>query len=429
MKVAIVGYGVEGESAYKYWDAKGADITIFDESDNPKLSVPDGVTLIAGKGALSQLHGYDIIMRVPALRPSKIKTDGQITSATREFFKVCPAPIIGVTGTKGKGTTSTLIYDLLQKAGIKTHLAGNIGMPMLDLLPDIKSDHVVVLELSSFQLWDLNISPHIAVVLMIEPEHLDVHKDFEEYMTAKANIAKWQKPDDVVIYNPKNDVSERIANMSAGKKIAYGSMQAAHVKGDDIFVGQTFICKLGDVKVPGKHNIENICAALTASWQIVQNATALKQAIQDFTGLPHRIELVREVGGVKYYDDSFSSAPGAAVVAAQAFSEPKVMVLGGFDRNLSLDGMAQRVLKSGLKKALLIGHTSAKLQKIFADQGATNKIEVLGDKVTMAQIVKKCSESAQPGDVVILSPGAPSFDMFKDFTDRGEQFKREVELL
>ena len=423
-KVAIVGYGAEGRSAYRYFAARGADITIFHKAR--PADMPEDVKVVEESHA-HDLTGYDIVVRSPAVRPESLETDGRITTVTKEFFSVFTSQrIIGVTGSKGKGTISALIYEMLKAAGKRVHLAGNIGAPVLELLPDIKDGDYVVLELSSFQLWDLEMSPHISVVGMITPDHLDVHKGFDEYISAKANITRWQKPDDIVIYHPTNVHSKWIADQSpATTKLQYASPEAAHIEDGHIVIAHQQICNVGDVQIPGQHNLENICAALTAAWQITKDTQALAHAIREYRGLEHRIEFVRNVDGVDYYDDSFAASTSAAVVAAQALKAPKVMILGGFDRGIDLEEMVGELGQTTIRKVLLIGQTAPRLAALFEAAGNGALVEQLGS-LSMNDIVARAHKVAQKGDVVVLSPGSASFDMFRDYKDRGNQFKEAV---
>lgn len=426
-KVAIIGLGVEGRSAYRYFAAQGAEITVF-HKERP-ADLPADVKVVEEAHA-TELFGYDVVVRSPAVPPSSIHTDGRVTTVTKEFFSVFdPTRIIGVTGSKGKGTMSALIAGMLEAAGKRVHLAGNIGVPTLDLLPDIRDGDYVVLEMSSFQLWDMETSPHIAVIGMITPDHLDVHKDFDEYISAKANIARYQKPEDIIIYHPTNVHSKWIADQSpAATKLRYDTPEAAHIEHDSIVIAEQKICKVSDVQIPGQHNLENICAALTAAWQVTQDAEALGRAIREYKGLEHRIEFVRNVEGVDFYDDSFAASTSAAVVAAQAFAAPKVMILGGYDRGIDLEPMVKELITTNIRKVLLIGQTAPRLAELFEAAGKRELTEQLGTS-GMADIVKRAQEIAQKGDVVVLSPGSASFDMFKDYKDRGDQFKEAVRAL
>jgi UDP-N-acetylmuramoylalanine--D-glutamate ligase len=427
-KVAIAGFGSEGLSAYNYFAKTGADITIFDQKAQPNQPVPSGAKFVHGPDYLDNLNDFDIVVRFPGLRPDAIKTNARITSVIKEFFNVCPAPIIGVTASKGKGTISSLTAAMLQACGIKTQLGGNIGVPALELLPQVQKDSVVVLELSSFQLWDLTKSPHVAIVGMIEPDHLDVHKDFDEYVAAKTNIAQWQQDGDVMVYHPTNEFSARIANMSKGTKIRYASPEGAHIQNGHIVIDGQTICGVNDVQIPGQHNLDNICAAITAVWQLTQDREGIARATREFKGLEHRLEFVRELDGVKYYDDTFATAPTSAAVAAQAFGQAKIMILGGHDKRVDLQPMAEMIAKTDIKKLLLIGQTGPMLAKHFKALGLGEKIEELGSP-SMTSIVARAHEIAKPGDVVLLSPGCASFDMFKNYKDRGDQFQQAVNAL
>jgi UDP-N-acetylmuramoylalanine--D-glutamate ligase len=441
MKIAIAGYGIEGQANYRYFAGQGHEVAIADERRDLN-DLPVGVPTILGEGVFGQLSGFDMVIRTASLSPRKIVTDGKIWSATNEFFARCPAPIIGVTGTKGKGTTCSMITSLLRAAGKTVHLVGNIGVPALDVLPDIKADDIVVFEMSSFQLWDLEKSPHVSVVLMIEPDHLNVHDDFADYVSAKANIRRNQTLDDFCIYHPTNPVSRSIAlglppnssyeeanwQATAGR-YAVPEDNQVYVKSNTFFVQEQPICAVSALQLPGLHNQENACAALSVALKFTHDYAALERGLREFEGLPHRLELVREFEGVKYYNDSFSSAPGATVAAIKSFSEPEILILGGIDKGADFKDLADTIrAQSNVKQIFIIGEIRHKLADYLASSGVVQSIDVL-DVKTMPEIVDAARSRTDSGDVVILSPGCASFDMFKNFYDRGDQFRAVVEAL
>jgi len=433
MKIAIAGYGVEGEANYNYWLSQpGNELTIVDESDTPKYPLPAGAKTILGTGAFEKLNGFDMVVRTAGLAPRKITTDGKIWSATNEFFAKSPAPIIGVTGTKGKGTTSSMIKSILEAAGKTTWLVGNIGTAALEALDQIKAEDVVVYEMSSFQLWDIERSPHVAVVLPIEPDHLNVHDDMEDYVNAKGGIRRYQTEGDVCIYHPGNDYARLIAfSNTVAPMIRYGiSLDGGVYERDGDFYNQEhIICSADVMQVPGQHNIENACAAMTAAQQLGIGDDAIAEGMRNFKGLPHRIEFVRELDGVEYYNDSFSSAPSASVAAINSFTQPEIIVLGGVDKGADFGELAATIkAHANVKEIILIGEIRAKLHAILSDAGITAVLTQL-DARTMPEIVTYARAHAQPGDVVILSPACASFDMFKDFYDRGDQFRTIVKGL
>lgn len=413
MKVAIAGYGVEGKASLDYWRQRGHTVVIADERSELG-DVPAGIETILGADAFAQLGDYDLVVRSPSIRPDKLPYGSKVWSATNEFFAKSPAPIIGVTGTKGKGTTSSLIASILRAAGRTVHLVGNIGQPALEALPDIQPGDIVVFELSSFQLWDLQKSPHVAVVLMIEPDHLDVHTDLKEYVTAKATIVKYQTSDDIVVYNSENAVSSRIADMSQAKKIKYPFA-------------------LGDLaeslRIPGAHNLENASAAIAAAREYVTDDKIIRQGLQSFEGLPHRLKFIREIDGVRYYDDNYSSAPGATLAAVKSFDAPEILIAGGYDKGVNLTDLAVRLSRrANLKHVVLIGQTGLRIRG-YLEQNGYNDVTLLEGAPTMREIVDCAREVAEPGDIVVMSPACASFDMFKNFADRGDQFVRAVEVL
>jgi UDP-N-acetylmuramoylalanine--D-glutamate ligase len=362
-----------------------------------------------------------MVVRTAGLAPRKIKTDGKVWSATNEFFAKCPAPIIGITGSKGKGTTSSLTASILRAAGKTVHLVGNIGVPALDVVEGISPDDVVVYEMSSFQLWDLEKSPHVAVILMIEPDHLDVHASFDEYVSAKARIAQFQTSDDYVTYNVNNIHSTDIASRSAGHKIPFPDMRFAHVREGFFWYGGQKLCSVDSLTLPGAHNRDNACAAVTAAWQWVSDGETIAKGLSAFSGLPHRLKFVRDVDGVKYYDDSIATTPGSAIAAMKAFSESKVLIMGGSSKSADFSSVAKVATLQNVKTVIVIGAEALAIEAAFKHENDIPVIN-LGSEVSMTQIVAMAQQHSSTGDVVVLSPACASFGMFKNYSDRGDQF-------
>jgi UDP-N-acetylmuramoylalanine--D-glutamate ligase len=408
MKIAIVGFGIEGKASYDYWNVAGNELTIVDEREILD-DVPEDAATLLGKGVLRQLNDFDLIIRSPSIHPNKLQYGEKVWSATNEFFVKSPAPVIGVTGTKGKGTTCSLIASILQAAGNNVHLIGNIGKPALAELEHIHSTDIVVYELSSFQLWDLKKSPHVAVVLGIEPDHLDVHTDMEEYIAAKANIALYQTQNDVLIFNAHNDIARLIAENSRAQKIAYPFA----------------ISQFADALViPGEHNVENASAAIAAVREYVQDEMVIRNGLSSFTGLPHRLKFVREVSGVKFYDDSIATTPGSAIAAVRSFDQPKVLILGGSDKGASYEEIVD-VCKATNTKVVAIGQTGEAIERLCQEK----EVEYMRETGDMTQIVATAQKMITSRGVVILSPASASFDMFKNYADRGDRFIAAVERL
>lgn len=426
MRIAIAGYGLEGKSNYAYYAALGHAPVIVDERSDVD-DLPNGAEVILGQNAFSRLDGFDLVIRTAGLPPSKIKTDGKIWSATNEFFDKCPAPIIGVTGTKGKGTTSSFIASILKAAGKDVHLVGNIGSPALDELPKITKDSVVVYELSSFQLWDFVGSPDVAVILMIEPDHLNVHADMADYLDAKANLVKNLKAGAKVYYYPYNELSDRVANqLSGGDKtlaIPYAIKRPGSVYLDSgiIKIDDKAVAPVSAIKLPGVHNVENACAAVSAALNFTNDFQAIEKGLSDFKGLDHRLKYVDTIAGVKFYDDSIATTPGSAMAAIKSFKQPKIIILGGVDKGADYSDLIELCAETGTD-VVAIGENRHKIKRlcelkmVFCD-------EVDGD---MRQIVRYSMMFAKRGDVIILSPAAASFDMFESYKDRGDQFVQAV---
>ena len=432
MKIAIVGYGLQGQSAYYYWRSPDNEITVCDRDES--LELPEDVQAQLGVYYLHRLDRFDLIVRSPSVHPKDIVAQNseailnKVTTVTNEFIKVCPSRnIVGITGTKGKGTTSTLIAKMLEAAGMTVHLGGNIGIPPLDLLKnDIEPEDWVVLEIANFQSIDLQVSPHIAVCLMVVPEHLDWHPDTDEYYNAKSQLFRHQSTVDFAIYNANNENSKRIASTGKAWKVPFMEKPGAVVEDGNIVIDDQIVCKASEIKLLGAHNLENACAAVTAVWKITQDIEALRNILTYFAGLEHRLELVRELDGVKYYDDSFGTTPETAIVAIQAFDNPKILILGGSDKGASYYDLAQAVKASNVRKVLLIGEQADRIQDALTEAGF-NDYQRGGDN--MGEIIINAHSLAQNGDVVLLSTGCASFGMFKNYKDRGEQFQAAVKAL
>ena len=432
MRIAIAGFGIEGRSNYAYFRRvfPDAEVVIVDEH-NLLENLPSEVDAILGDDAFSQLNDFDMVVRTAGLPPRKIVTTGKIWSATNEFFARCAEKditIIGVTGTKGKGTTSSLIASILRVAGKTVHLVGNIGVPALEVLSQIKPGDIVVYELSSFQLWDLERSPQIAVVLMIEPDHLDVHADFTEYILAKSRITRFQNASDRVIYHPTNRYSQSIAGSSDGRKQRYGAIEdgGVYVAENTFFVQKNAICGVDTLHLAGVHNWENACAAISAVLAVAPDATngQIATGLSSFKGLSHRLKLIAEVRGVKYYDDSIATTPGSAIAALRAFDAPKIIILGGSDKGASYDEVITVAKETGAR-VIAVGQTGQIIYELCQQQGVT----VEREEGLMHAVVERASRTATPGSVVILSPASASFDQYTSYVDRGNQFIEAVNNL
>lgn len=389
MKIAILGWGVDTQDVEPYLRAQGHEIDI--------LSEPFG-----------DLKKYDMVVRSPGVYRyrKELKDLTNVTSKTKIFFDVCPAKIIGVTGTKGKGTTSTLIYEILKKAGKKVFLGGNMGKGIFGNLEKMDSESWVVLELSSFQLIDLHKSPHIAVVLMTTSEHLDWHSSPEEYVRAKFSICNFQFSNDFAIYNKDYPNSVKIGMQGQGKKIA--------ISGKDW---------TGPLRLRGDHNRENMAAAAAVAKILDIRNEIIEEIAREFKGLEHRLEEVATINGVTYFEDSFSTTPETTIAAIKSFTEPLILIAGGSEKGSDFTELGKVVGESkNVKAVILIGLMADRIDKAITNRD----LKIIRNLSNMESIVKTASEIAQSGDVVLLSPAAASFDMFKNYKERGEQFKKEV---
>jgi UDP-N-acetylmuramoylalanine--D-glutamate ligase len=434
MNIAILGFDVEGRASFEYFRSLGYEITIHDR--NSSLVVPEGIKSVLGDNYLDNLDQYELLVRTPGLHPRQIleknpSVKDKITTHANEFFRVCPTKnIIGVTGTKGKGTTSTLTMSLIEATGKKVRLGGNLGVPPLTFLSELDESSWVVLELSNFQLIDLKYSPHIAVCLGVVEEHLDWHGSMDEYVRAKSSLFAQQTGKDIAIYYSENEVSKRIASSGKGSLLPFFSDPGAFVHNDSIVIGDKELCKTSELILPGKHNWQNVCAAVTAVWQVSKDVEIIHSVLKSFPSLEHRIEFVREKDGISYYNDSYASGLQATEAAIEAIDAKKVMILGGYDRMLNINDFGPYCFDHSeeFRSLLLIGASAKRLASVLDDGGVTNY--VMRDELnTMDEVVKTATSLAKPGDAVVLSPGFASFDMFKNFSERGKKFKEAVEAL
>lgn len=444
MKIGLIGFGLEAKSAYDYF--KGIDqnntFEIYDENPKSKIELPNGVKFFGDFHDFSKIQA-DLIVRTPAVNPRRLPKNAKITSVTNLFFEKCPAPIIGVTGSKGKGTVSSFIAEILRAAGLRVHLVGNIGLPALNELSKIQKDDAVIYELSSFQLWDAQKSPHIAILNNLEVDHLDVHDGFEDYVAAKMNIAKNQTENDFFIFNAENPIVlknvENLKNQLKAELQPFQDYNLAHIQENHFLWGDEVLFETNILKIPGEHNQKNACAAMIATFDFLREKgfeieeifDFWREGLSKFTGLPHRLKFIREFEGVRFYDDSIATTPGSAIAALNSFEKPKILILGGSNKGADLSELIEKISKMSeqeLRKVILMGAESSKLAQKLIQAGFERFIN-LGQETNMQEVVKTAFENAQSGDLVILSPAHASFDMFKSYVDRGEQFIENVNLL
>ncbi len=451
-KVAIIGAGTEGIETLKYLLKQGAILTVLDQREDihniPELQNKD-IQVSGGKDYLEGLSEFDIIVRSPGVKrtlPQLIEAEKKgvkVTSHTILFFEACPSPIIGVTGTKGKGTTSTLIYEMLKEEGLDAYLGGNIGVPPLQFIDKLKPTSWVVLELSSFQLEDMQVSPHISVMLMIVGEHLgkdvhgtqNYHESMEEYVDAKRNILRWQGPDDFAVINRDYLASHESDIHTEAKIFQVSREREAYTDGCYVKDGAVWlkkhdskreVVKTSDIVLPGRHNLENVCAAAMAANLAGVSLTSIAKVLKTFKGLEHRLELVRDFRGVRYYDDSFSTTPETAIAAIEAFDAPEILILGGSSKNSDFTELGQLIsTRVNIKAVIGIGDEWNKIKLKMKSE----KLKIVEGLQSMEEVVRNAAILAEPGDVVLLSPACASFGMFKNYKERGELFKKAVQEL
>jgi len=441
--VVVVGIGVSNRPLIKMLLQYGIQVTACDRTEREQVDPEvlqleqNGACLRLGSHYLDELTA-DVVFRTPGMHPDlpalrALREKGAvITSEMEAFFAVCPCKIIGVTGSDGKTTTTTLIAEILKKAGKTVWIGGNIGQPLLPLAQDMEPEHIAVVELSSFQLMNMQTSPQVAVITNLAPNHLDVHKDMDEYVQAKENLYLHQDHHGKVILNLDNAITASFAEKAVGSvrqfSVRSKPERGAWLEGDTLMHNGLPVMTRQDILLPGMHNVENYLAAICAVEDDASDADVLAVA-RSFGGVEHRIELVRSVRGVRYYNDSIASSPSRTIAGLHAFDQKVILIAGGYDKHIPFDVLGPEIC-AHVKRLILCGDTAEKIRQAVvqcpqyhADAPEISVCHSLHDAVNDA-----AAHSAS-GDVVTLSPACAAFDQFKNFMVRGKAFKDMVAQL
>lgn len=451
-KIAVLGIGRSNIPAISFLKSLGANISARDKDKNvlekyPELHMLD-IGIVLGENYLSDLDKFDYILRSPGIKPflpeieEAVKKGVKLTSEIELLIDLAPCKVIGITGSDGKTTTTTLVSKFLEKEGYKVWLGGNIGKSIFADVDKMAKKDIVVLELSSFQLMTLRTSPNISIVTNISPNHLDYHRSFEEYVNAKANVFFKQKKGDVLVLNKDDKYTEKYLTILKDNKIntqvkefsiKADIQDGVYLQDGKILYNKngciTEICNENNVKLVGIHNIANICAAATAVIDMV-SVESIKDVVSNFSGVEHRMEFVRSINGVNYYNDSIASSPTRTIAGLTSFKEKVILIAGGYDKHIPYDVIGEYILDK-VKILLLVGATSTKIKEAVIKESNIRKID-LNDMLEIKEFesLKECVDYAlvnsKSGDNVIMSPASASFDMYKDFEERGNYFKELV---
>jgi UDP-N-acetylmuramoylalanine--D-glutamate ligase len=441
--VAVIGIGVSNQPLLQLLLSRGVSVTARDKKASLGIIGDQleahGCRLRLGEDYLKDLT-EDVIFRTPGMRPdlpeltAAVARGSQLTSEMEVFFEVCPCPMIAVTGSDGKTTTTTIIAELLKRVGKTVHLGGNIGRPLLADTGSMTPEDIAVLELSSFQLMTMTRSPHIAVVTNLAPNHLDVHKDFEEYLSAKENIFTHQSSQDIAVFNADNQYTCEEATRAVGRARLFSRKReledGVFLRGDDIIARhngrERQVMSVSDIKLPGVHNVENYLAAIAAVDGLVHDET-IRDFARTFGGVEHRIELVRSRRGVRWYNDSIASSPSRTIAGLNSFKEKVILIAGGKDKGIPYDSLGP-VVNDHVKLLILCGATAGVIRQSVEQADNYQGLEIV-DVNDYHEAVSLADSRAQAGDVVILSPASTSFDRFANFMERGKAFKAIVNEL
>ena len=446
--IAVIGMGVSNTPLIRMMLRAGLKVTVCDKSARERVEEQAaeleslGAKLHLGPEYLSKIHKHDLIFRTPGLSPNtpelkKAAEKGcEITSEMELFFRLCPCRILAVTGSDGKTTTTTLVSEFLKEAGFNVYIGGNIGKPLLPDVAGMTPDDMVVVELSSFQLMTMKQSPNVAVFTNLSPNHLDYHHTMEEYTAAKLNIFLHQKEGDRAVFNYDNDITRSLAKRAPAAAVLFSRKssleEGVYLRDGAIWLnnhmGNREVLPLADIQIPGVHNIENYMAAIAAVDGIVPDK-CVRAVAKRFAGVEHRIELVRELDGVKYYNDSIGTSPTRTMACLDSFEQKLILIAGGYDKGVPFTQLGVEMTKK-VKTLVLCGATAPAIRKAVeeAPEFASCGIQIL-ETDTLADAVKTAKDSASAGDVVVLSPACAAFDQFKNFMERGRVYKELVNAL
>ena len=435
-KIAVLGLGVSNRPLVRLLLEFGCSVVGCDRTPREKLDAEVleletmGCRLHVGEDYLDGVEA-DVLFRTPGMHPGHpaieaMRSRGaQVTSEMEVFFEVCPCSLIAVTGSDGKTTTTTLVSEMLKAAGKTVWLGGNIGTPLLPLVRQMRETDYAVVELSSFQLMDMTRSPQRALVTNLAPNHLDVHKDMEEYVDSKKNIFRFQKEDDLLVLNADNAITAGFVGNGITRFFSRQGKDAHVVLRDGIiYRGGEPVLDSADILIPGVHNVENYMAAIAMVEGLVEDET-IRQVAKTFGGVEHRIELVRIKDGVRFYNDSIASSPSRTIAGLRSFSEKVILIAGGYDKHIPYDVLGPEIC-AHVKKLFLCGATAPQIRKAVEDCGGQLEMVDCGNFETA---VRTAAAAAEAGDIVLMSPASASFDEFKNFMVRGECFKKLVREL
>ena len=434
-KVGVVGIGVSNIPLIRFLVQLGAEVSAFDQRTIENLSKEvlefgTEIKLYLGEDYLMNLHNLDMVFKTPGMRfdnpyLQSVKEEGAIiTSEMDEFLKYCPGRTIGVTGSDGKTTTTTIIGEILKKSGYKVYVGGNIGAPLFSKIEEIREQDMVVLELSSFQLMTMTVSPEIALITNLTPNHLDIHKDMEEYIDAKKNIFRYQDENDLLILNEDNEITKGFATEANGKVEFFSSKKEnedAYYNDGSLYLRYERIIDLKEMRVKGIHNAENFLGAFLAVEDYVTK-DVMRHLALEFPGVKHRCQFIRELDGVSYYNDSIASSPTRTIASIKSLEKKVNVILGGYDKNLDFTPLAEEG-HAYLKNIILVGDTKYKIKEVFNHLSETKEIHIpMFIAETFEDAVLLLKSISKDGDIAILSPACASFDMFKNFEVRGDRF-------